>query len=508
MAAVNSTWASLRRWGLPLGLSIWLGLLILACGDDTPTPTSPNPAASPAPPTPPVEPPSPDVPANLRVAATGHDFIEWRWDAVPGADGYRAQFSENEAFTDSDPVVGRTSEQISYRREDLAPQTSVYLRVQSFVGTTEAPVASPWSLPVTGATGTAPSPGLLLAPPELILTEGETALLMVRLTTQPMAPVIVAVSHAANAEQWISVPNGSRLLFERNNWDVEQTVILEAKQNRGAQDRRVAIFLDTVSEDLAYAELPRLVVLATILDDDPVPVYLSRIGVGGERLYDGQTSTRGLNLGGRPTGPVIVTTTSSDTGLVAVTAGARLTFLPDNYDIPQAFSLTVVREPAIREVTITHAASGGGYDGVYREHTNYWNSDGIDDIANVLVSPMQLAIHEGERTTVEVKLATLPVVEVTVVLTSVDVDAVTIAGGVPSTSCWTPIETCAELRFTRQNGQTAQSVTVAAEQDEDANDESVFVILRAHSERFPYAGLGTTLAVRVYDDESPVPNRR
>ena len=133
-----------------LALSLLPGLLA-GCGGGTdgtplPPPTTPDPTPPPAPPSP----ATPGVPSGLRVSARGGDFIEWTWNAVEGVNGYDVQFSLDEAFTDEDEIVARTSEELSFRREDLAPGTSAYLRVRSASGDGDDRVTSAWSTQVTG----------------------------------------------------------------------------------------------------------------------------------------------------------------------------------------------------------------------------------------------------------------------------------------------------------------------------------------------------------------------
>ena len=158
---------SLRRnlvrapgWTLLLSAVLAVGILTPGCGgDEAPSPTVPAPAPTPAPPsTPEPEAPSPRVPTNLRFSASGGDFIEWSWDAVEGVDGYRVQFSENEAFTEADDIVLRTAQQLSYRREGVPPDASAYLRVQSIVRVDAEEVTSEWSQHVRGMA--IPPPGV------------------------------------------------------------------------------------------------------------------------------------------------------------------------------------------------------------------------------------------------------------------------------------------------------------------------------------------------------------
>ena len=150
----NSTVQKRRRRATMLLLAALPVLFGWGCGGDSPAPSAPAPAPTPAP-TPAPEPPG--VPTGLQVSASGEDFIEWRWNAVEGADGYDVQFSANEAFTAEDEIIARTAEELSYRREGLAAGTSAYLRVRSTAGTGEDRSESDWSANVTGMTD-APQP--------------------------------------------------------------------------------------------------------------------------------------------------------------------------------------------------------------------------------------------------------------------------------------------------------------------------------------------------------------
>ena len=98
--------------------------------------------------------------------ATDHDSIGWEWDAVPGVDGYQAQFSTSQPFVDTDDLF--TVNGTSYRADNLAAKTNGYLRVRSveknFLGTGSDVRRSEWSAPSTGTTGAAPEPDPLDAP--------------------------------------------------------------------------------------------------------------------------------------------------------------------------------------------------------------------------------------------------------------------------------------------------------------------------------------------------------
>ena len=141
-------------------LALGLVAMIPACGEEeTPAPTTPTtPTPPPAPPPPPPTPDPPAIPTGLRISDSGADFIEWRWTPVEGVSGYDVQFSANEAFTSEDEIIARTAEEISYRREDLAAETSGYLRVRSAAGAADDRITSGWSTHVTGTTAAATPP--------------------------------------------------------------------------------------------------------------------------------------------------------------------------------------------------------------------------------------------------------------------------------------------------------------------------------------------------------------
>ena len=138
--------ASVCMWAFSIGCG----------GDSSPTTTPAPPAPAPAPPPPAPDPPG--VPSGLHVSARGAAFIEWTWSAVEGTNGYDAQFSTNEAFTDTDEVIARAAGELSYRREGLAASTSAYLRVRAASGTGDDRITSEWSAHVAGMTAAPPTP--------------------------------------------------------------------------------------------------------------------------------------------------------------------------------------------------------------------------------------------------------------------------------------------------------------------------------------------------------------
>ena len=159
MKSFTGKFTSVSGWAPLLALLLGAGVMISACGDeDVPTPTTPTPTTPTPTPDPDPDPVS-TAPTGLRISASGLDYLEWTWNAVEGADGYLAQFSLTDSFTETDPVFPKIgAAQTSHRIENLAAATAGYLRVRSYIGTLAEGELSAWSDRVTGTTSAAPDP--------------------------------------------------------------------------------------------------------------------------------------------------------------------------------------------------------------------------------------------------------------------------------------------------------------------------------------------------------------
>ena len=116
-----------------------------------------------------------------------------------------------------------------------------------------------------------------------------------------------------------------------------------------------------------------------------------------------------------PTSNVTVGITNSSSADVT-TSASSLTFTTGNWNSPQRVTVTAVDDKideATEVVTLTHTASGGGYDSVTDAVTfNVYDND----MRDVTVSPTSLPINEGGSGTYTVKLNTQPRSGVTVTI--------------------------------------------------------------------------------------------
>ena len=105
-------------------------------------------------------PPAPMAPASptgITVSGSGDDYIEWRWNAVSGADGYEVQFSDDEQFNSADRQHDVGAE-LTYRQNGLDFGTFGYLRVRAYVGSGTERLSSDWTDEAIGRTNAAPPP--------------------------------------------------------------------------------------------------------------------------------------------------------------------------------------------------------------------------------------------------------------------------------------------------------------------------------------------------------------
>lgn len=509
-----------RRLVFEPGL-LFLSLLLAAgCGngeDVAPIPVTPVP-----PPPPPSQPAPSRVPANLRVSASGEDFIEWSWDAVEGAGGYRVQFSENEVFTDADEVISRTAAQLSYRREGLPPNASGYLRVQSVARAGEAAVTSDWSGHVAGVT--APPPGLLVTPEEYSLTEGETMTLSVRLTTQPTAPVMVATSVQVSAWRLAAFRNpplrvvrGSRLTFDPDTWDARQTVTLRAEEDSAyITDEPVSIYLDVTSDDPSYEGAPRKVIPGVVKHDDPHEPGTILLAAPNRWCFGppaGATWNYTARLSVMPTSDVTIEITSRDPGAVVVTGGRRLVFTRENFHEPQLVQITGVPGRNYAGATIRADASGGGYDGVSAT-LEFPDATPDEDDPAIVVSDTELSLLEGDVGSFTVRLSSEPEHATVVSVSTLNADALTILGGRVEDSCFhgnCGRESYKELSFARHDWDDPQEVELRAHEDDDTDDGRLVVFLSEVGRHVSADGvltigcvagfLSTTVLILVEDDD-------
>jgi len=180
-------------------------------------------------------------------------------------------------------------------------------------------------------------------------------------------------------------------------------------------------------------------VAVTATDDDTAGVTVSVTALN--IAEEGGTQTYTLVLDSQPSGDVKVTPTSSDPTVARVSPA--LTFTTENWFVPQDVIVTSVDDDIDndpdRTATVTHGASGGGYDSVTVASVTVTilddnNPPGVTISSSSGISPrnvgtsIELRLAEAATGTYTVVLNGKPTADVMVTPMSSDLTVATVSG--------------------------------------------------------------------------------
>ena len=350
---------------------------------------------------------------------------------------------------------------------------------------------------------------------------GRTDTYTVVLESRPTHDVTVTPT-PSSARVTVSGP----LTFTPVNWQTAQTVTVTAVDDdlvNVAADLRVSIAHAAVSTDPRYQGFDIGSVTVTITDDDSVGLTLTRTGDGTVVTDDGSTDTYSIVLNSEPTDDVTVTVTSPMPAVVTVNAAggapgatAALTFTPQNWDTPQAVTVTGVRDEidnsGRRTVTLTHlsASDDTNYNALTASEEVRVNDDDTTEVRVIQTGGTTRVTDNGSTDTYRVELSADPGagVTVTVMATSADASVVTVNkhGGAAAAT--------ASLTFTggpSGNWNRPQTITVTGVSDDldnvgvDARDIRITHAVTASDNTNPYHGVTVAaVTVRVADNDPAV----
>ena len=171
--------------------------------------------------------------------------------------------------------------------------------------------------------------------------------------------------------------------------------------------------------------------LVTITDNDDRGIVLSKTSLEvDEGDLTGQTYT--VKLATQPTVEVTVTVTGqdqTDLELTGLSPTSTLTFDAVSWNAPQTVTVKAREDTdaANDKVTLTHAATGGEYQGVSSDLAVTVDDD---ETVSIVLSKTDLTVEEEDATggTYTVKLSHEPSVEVTVTVTGQDTTDLTLSG--------------------------------------------------------------------------------
>ena len=238
-----------------------------------------------------------------------------------------------------------------------------------------------------------------------------------------------------------------------------------------------------------------------LLDDDPRGVAIGPTSIGLHEPASGETAVAGaytVKLSSSPTDTVTVTIGGGDPAVSLsgdTLTNNQLTFTTTNWNTAQTITVMPVKDDnaAGETVTLIHTLSGGDYAGIAADSVTVSLTD--SDARNLVLSEESLAVTEGDATGVgyTVKLATQPSDTVTVAISGHDGADLTLSGTTLTNN---------QLTFTTTNWGTAQTVTVKAGDDDNADNESETLAHTASGG--DYVNITKDLPVRITDDGVPV----
>ena len=204
---------------------------------------------------------------------------------------------------------------------------------------------------------------------------------------------------------------------------------------------------------------------------------------------DANGSSTTVSLSSQPAGTVVVRVNGT-VGTDLAHSPKNLTFNDITWNDPQTLTFTASEDDDADDeyVPLFLVADGGGYTGSLR---GILVTVDDDETAEIVVSPSSLSVDENDSASISVALASQPTGEVKVEITkdsAVPSDLSSIQLGART------------LTFTASNWQTAQTVSVAAINDDDASDETINLVLQGSGTG--YAGLTKSIMVTTNDDDT------
>ncbi len=319
--------------------------------------------------------------------------------------------------------------------------------------------------------------GVVLSDSTLTINEGNTQTFTVKLESEPTGAVTAAITSSENE---ITISPAS-LSFAVGNWNSAQTVTLTSISDVDRDDDSATITINPDGADYATTENETLTVTVTDLATPPNAPELD-ISKTTLSFTEQSSDTFTVKLKNKPTADVTLTlaqpsnTDNTDITLDTDTSQNgnqnKLTFTPDNWDSAQTVTVAAADDAdgVKDDATITITATGGNYEGL-----SLTGSDAImvevndNDDPGIVASSVD-AIDEGQTGTLNVKLATQPIEDVTLALAQ--------------TSQTTNSDITLDknsLTFTSANWNIDQSVVISSAQDDDAVDDATIIAITVSS---------------------------
>ena len=303
--------------------------------------------------------------------------------------------------------------------------------------------------------------GVTVSVASLTVGEGETGAYTVVLDTEPTGPVTVTPSVSGSADVTVS----GALTFAADNWDTAQTVTVSAAQDTDAEDDAATVAHTLTGGD--YGPVTAASVAVTVSDDETVTTAVA-LSLDTDSLTEG-TGQENVTV----TGTLDGAPRAADTAVtVSVGAAGDLAVEGTDYATVPDFTLVIAAGATTGTASFTLAVTDDDVDENAETLTVGGTAGGLtvtggaltindNDTRGVTVSEPSLALAEGESGAYTVVLDTEPTGPVTVTPSVSGSADVTVS----------PVT----LTFTPGDWDTAQTLTVSAAQDADAQDDEAAI---------------------------------
>jgi len=310
------------------------------------------------------------------------------------------------------------------------------------------------------------------------MENGSQADFSVALASKPKANVSIKLNSSNTAE--VKVAQKS-IVFTPANWDKAQTIQVNGVDDRKIDgDQKVTVVLGSAnSKDRSYNKLKPKSVVVVNQDDDQSGLVVTNIS--GQTSELGVQSSFSIQLKSQPKASVSFSVESSDTTEVTVSKKS-LTFTPKNWQTAQTLTLTGVddtEDDGDQEVSIVLSEStskDADYQGLKGKTLKLTNID--NDTADIVVRNLSGDTDEfGQKANFGLRLASKPVANVTLTVSSSDTKEVTLS---PE-----------KIEFTPENWNAFQTIHLKGVDDPviDGDKAVSIVTAAAVSEDKKYQGL-------------------
>ena len=327
--------------------------------------------------------------------------------------------------------------------------------------------------------------GVTINPTTLTVTEGDAtgSSYTVKLNTQPAGDVTITISGHSGTDLTLSgtTLTNNVLTFTDQNWSTAQTVKVVAGEDVDATTDPDLTLVHAISstDDSTYNALADQSVTVSITENDAVGVTINPTSLTVTE-GDATGSSYTVKLNTQPAGDVTITI-SGHSGTDLTLSGTTLTnnvltFTDQNWSTAQTVKVVAgedVDATTDPDVTLAHAI-GSTADTAYAALAGQSVTVSIteNDAVGVTINPTSLTVTEGDATgnSYTVVLATQPAGDVTIAISGQADTDLTLSGTTLTNNV---------LTFTDQNWGTAQTVTVKAAEDGDADQDADVTLVHA-----------------------------